>query len=83
MKAEASEARYSTVWATSSGSPTRPSGEIRAIVASARCWPSASCRSVIGVRIQPGATAFTRMAWGPSSVASVLVSCTTAAFATL
>ncbi len=37
MKAEASEARCRTVWATSSGSPTRPSGEIRAIVASARC----------------------------------------------
>lgn len=42
MKADASEARCSTVWATSGGSPTLPSGEMRAIVASARCCCSAS-----------------------------------------
>lgn len=83
MKAEASDARWSTACAMSAGSPTRPSGDARIMAASAWCWSAASWRSVMGVRIQPGATAFTRMEWGPSSVASVLVSCTTAALAAL
>lgn len=40
VNAEASEARCSTAWAMSSGSPTRPSGDSRAMTASVRAWAS-------------------------------------------
>jgi hypothetical protein len=79
QKREASDARYSTSQAWSSGSPTRPSGDRARIAprkASRRAGSTAPSgprrwRLVKFVSVAPGAITFTRMPWAPTSVASV------------
>src|SRR5580658_2959575 len=75
---DASETRYMTAYAMSSGSPTRPSG-IAAAASAKNCLRSSGVRRpvVIGVMVSPGATVLARMPSGASSTARLLVSATT------
>ena len=61
------------------GSPTRPNGTIR----STHARPSGDWPAVIGVRMNPGATALTRTPRGPRSIARHSVASLRPAFAAL
>ncbi len=77
IKADPSSASHRMVRATSSGVPMLPKGVSSRRAASV----SGSKASFISVAMTPGATQFTRMPLGPSSLASALVKPMTAAFA--
>src|SRR4051812_37421778 len=66
---ESSDARNSTVLATSSGLPKRPSGMVCEILASSATLASGvgAVRSQIGVVVPPGETTLTRILRGDSS----------------
>src|SRR6202007_2959405 len=75
---ESSEARKSAALATSSGSPQRPSGiaeetNVANFADSSVEIEARGPRLQIGVFVAPGATTFTRMLRGASSVEPVLV----------
>ncbi|WP_444677065.1 hypothetical protein [Halomonas sp. E19] len=69
MKVLSAEARKATVRATSSALATRPSG-----VAACQRLRDSDSASCIPALTGPGATALTRMPWGPSSTASARAS---------
>src|SRR4030095_2770187 len=74
MYAAPSEARNATVSAMSSGLPTRPNGFFAAVAASIAATSSDPMPGVVrimGVSVNPGLTALTRMRRGASSRASV------------
>src|SRR5437588_1960709 len=76
--AAASEARYSTAGAMSSGLPERPSG-VSATSCRSKSVPMTTPMSITpSVSVKPGFTALTRMPRGPSSRASACVSVSTA-----
>src|SRR5262249_44739779 len=69
---ESSEARKSTAWATSPGSPQRPSGtteetNFASLADSSAETEARGPRLQIGVLVAPGATTFTRMLRGARS----------------
>ncbi len=76
------EAGNTIASATSSGVPTRPSGWISAVSSQARGGSGRRRRldSTIGVRMEPGQTALTRMPHGANSIARNLVSAMTAPY---
>src|SRR5215468_7220054 len=74
MYAAPSEARNATVSAMSSGLPTRPNGFFAAVAASIAATssdPMPGVLRIMGVSVNPGLTALTRMRRGASSRASV------------
>ena len=82
MKNEASsEARNRAVLATSSGVPNRPIGVMA--IAQRERLSSARSGAVMGVSMNPGPMAFTRIPCGASSWARALVSIHTPALLTL
>ena len=77
MNRASSPARKRTASATSSGAPMRPRG-----ASPARAARSSGVRkAVMSVSMAPGATQFTRMPEGPSSLARAFVSPITPALA--
>ena len=73
------EAKKATALAMSSGSPIRAIIAFAAKLSSVPCQSPPRPRCVISVRTKPGATAFTVMLWGPSSMAKRLVKIATSA----
>src|SRR3712207_5386907 len=74
MNVASSEARKRMAFATSSGSPRRPTGCIRLMASRYSVPPGSSGkRRTRSVRMVPGATALTRMPWSAHSTARCLV----------
>src|SRR5215510_3518486 len=72
-QAASSEARNTTVGATSSGRPNRAPSGVVAAAASASGLPTKPIRRLPSVSTRPGATALTRIFRGPNSFESAIV----------
>ena len=82
MKDASGEHRNTTVFATSSGSPTRPARWKGAATLSVFSRLFLVSSTMIALHVQPGDTALTRMPSGARSIAWLRVSCRIAAFET-